>query len=448
MLATNAYPPLLRRLRLMTVPVYDYALMTEPLTDAQRAAIGWEGREGISDTGNQFHYFRTTRDGRILWGGYDAIYHFASGISRTYDERPETFEVLARNFFATFPQLAGLRFTHAWGGVIDTCTPLRRVLRHGDGGRVGLRPGLHRPRRRRHPVRRRGRPRPARRPGHPADPARDGPQEAGAVPARAVALGRDRGHPPVAGAGRRQRGPGEPLAQDVGPAGARLRLLASAPRVDCSGLAAVSRRAETDGGNGRPTEVGPWTRKLRARWVTRAPRTATARLRDAVEQSMASREILLTLGRVDADPDTILDAIVERRGRRVIARARDDRQRSGEAEPGEPVRIRASPPRGEHEHAEAERRDEQGAATAVRQAHATGVHDDACCEAQGHRPGDPVVADECERERYAEQRERQGRDRIVGVARLSALNPHPEIAAQEQGQEPHGRETDAVGDDT
>ena len=31
-LATNAFPPLLRRLRLMTVPVYDYVLMTEPLT--------------------------------------------------------------------------------------------------------------------------------------------------------------------------------------------------------------------------------------------------------------------------------------------------------------------------------------------------------------------------------------------------------------------------------
>ncbi|MGZ4603832.1 MAG: FAD-dependent oxidoreductase, partial [Kineosporiaceae bacterium] len=75
-LATNAARPLLRRLRLMTVPVYDYALMTEPLTTAQRAAIGWHGREGISDRTNRFHYYRTTRDGRILWGGYDAAHHF------------------------------------------------------------------------------------------------------------------------------------------------------------------------------------------------------------------------------------------------------------------------------------------------------------------------------------------------------------------------------------
>ena len=130
-LATNAYPPLLRRLRLMTVPVYDYALMTEPLTADQREAIGWRGREGISDLGNQFHYFRTTRDGRILWGGYDAIYHYGSGIKDEYDQRAETFEVLAQNFFTTFPQLAGLRLHPCLGRRDRHLHQVRRVLRHG-----------------------------------------------------------------------------------------------------------------------------------------------------------------------------------------------------------------------------------------------------------------------------------------------------------------------------
>lgn len=135
-LATNAARPLLRRLRLMTVPVYDYALMTEPLSAAQRASIGWHGREGISDRTNQFHYFRTTRDGRILWGGYDAVYHYGSRQRAAYEQRPETFDVLAGNFFRTFPQLEGLRFTHRWGGVIDTCT--RFTAFHGTayGGRL------------------------------------------------------------------------------------------------------------------------------------------------------------------------------------------------------------------------------------------------------------------------------------------------------------------------
>ncbi|WP_244931983.1 FAD-dependent oxidoreductase [Nocardioides sp. W7] len=121
-LATNAFPGPLRRLRYATVPVYDYVLATEPLTDAQLAAIGWDPAVGISDSGNQFHYYRITPDRRILWGGYDAIYHYGRSIEAGHEDREATFAVLERNFAATFPQLAGIRFTHRWAGVIDTCT--------------------------------------------------------------------------------------------------------------------------------------------------------------------------------------------------------------------------------------------------------------------------------------------------------------------------------------
>jgi glycine/D-amino acid oxidase-like deaminating enzyme len=121
-LATNAFPSLVRRLRLFTVPVYDYVLMTEPLSDAQLASIGWQHRQGIGDGGNQFHYYRLTADNRILWGGYDAVYHLGRRIRPTYDQRPTTFRLLAEHFFTTFPQLAGIRFSHRWGGAIDTCT--------------------------------------------------------------------------------------------------------------------------------------------------------------------------------------------------------------------------------------------------------------------------------------------------------------------------------------
>lgn len=121
-LATNAFPPLLRRLRLSTVPVYDYVLATEPLTDAQLTALRWDPAIGIADSGNQFHYYRITPDHRILWGGYDAIYHFRRGIDPAHEVRRATFEVLERHFFETFPQLKGIRFTHRWAGVIDTST--------------------------------------------------------------------------------------------------------------------------------------------------------------------------------------------------------------------------------------------------------------------------------------------------------------------------------------
>jgi glycine/D-amino acid oxidase-like deaminating enzyme len=121
-LGTGALGPLLRRIRRYVIPVWDYALMTEPLSAAQLDSLGWRDRRGASDLGNQFHYFRLTRDNRILWGGYDAVYYNGG---RTRDElisRPETFRRLAAHFFETFPQLAGVSFTHAWGGVIDTCS--------------------------------------------------------------------------------------------------------------------------------------------------------------------------------------------------------------------------------------------------------------------------------------------------------------------------------------
>ncbi|MFG2098995.1 NAD(P)/FAD-dependent oxidoreductase [Micromonospora echinaurantiaca] len=121
-LATNAFPPLLRRLRAWVVPVYDYALMTEPLADDERRSIGWANRQGLADTGNQFHYYRITADNRILFGGYDAVYHFGNRMAPSLEQRWDTFCTLAEHFFTTFPQLDGLRFSHRWGGVIDTCT--------------------------------------------------------------------------------------------------------------------------------------------------------------------------------------------------------------------------------------------------------------------------------------------------------------------------------------
>src|SRR5262249_41434621 len=121
-LGTGAYRPLLRRLRHYLVPVYDYALVTEPLATAELASVGWRNRQGLADCGNQFHYYRLTADNRILWGGYDAVYYNGGRISAARDANPATFARLAGHFFQTFPQLEGLDFTHAWGGVVDTCS--------------------------------------------------------------------------------------------------------------------------------------------------------------------------------------------------------------------------------------------------------------------------------------------------------------------------------------
>jgi len=141
-LATNAFPSLLKRYRLHTVPVYDYVLMTEPLTDAQLASIGWGNRQGVADLANQFHYYRLSADNRILWGGYDAIYHYGGAIKPEYDDRRASYETLATHFFATFPQLEGLRFSHRWAGVIDTSTRFCAFFGAARQGRVAYAAGF------------------------------------------------------------------------------------------------------------------------------------------------------------------------------------------------------------------------------------------------------------------------------------------------------------------
>lgn len=141
-LATNAFRSPLRRTRLLTVPVYDYVLVTEPLTPEQRASIGWAGREGYADMGNQFHYARLTADDRILFGGYDAVFHTGGRIRPAYEERTESFEKLAAHLLTLFPQLEDVRFSHRWAGVIDTSTQFCAFHGLARGGRIAYTAGF------------------------------------------------------------------------------------------------------------------------------------------------------------------------------------------------------------------------------------------------------------------------------------------------------------------
>ncbi len=134
--ATNAYRAPIKKPSRYVIPVYDHVLMTEPLTDAQITSLGWEGREGVSDASNQFHYYRLSEDNRILWGGYDATYHYRNGVDPSHDQSEATHGMLAEHFFETFPQLEGLNFTHRWGGPIATTTRFTSAWGTSHGGRL------------------------------------------------------------------------------------------------------------------------------------------------------------------------------------------------------------------------------------------------------------------------------------------------------------------------
>lgn len=139
--ATAAYPPPLRRLRAWIMPLYDHVLVTEPLTAAQLASVGWRERQGLTDAGNQFHYYRLTADDRILWGGWDAVYHRGGRVDPALEQAGGSHELIAGHFFTTFPQLEGLRFTHRWAGPIDSTTRFTAAYGTALGGRVAYAAG-------------------------------------------------------------------------------------------------------------------------------------------------------------------------------------------------------------------------------------------------------------------------------------------------------------------
>ncbi len=134
--ATNAFRPPVRAIRRSVAPVYDHVLATEPLSPAQKATLGWTGRQGLSDVGHQFHYYRLTPDDRILWGGWDALYHFGNRVGPEYEHSEPTTRTLAGHFLATFPQLEGVRFTHRWGGPIATTSRFTCAWGTSHRGRV------------------------------------------------------------------------------------------------------------------------------------------------------------------------------------------------------------------------------------------------------------------------------------------------------------------------
>lgn len=135
-LATSVYSPLVGGIKARVLPLFDHVLATEQLSATQLESLGWRESQGLTDLGNQFHYYRKTLDNRIVWGGYDANYYFGNDYSPRREIRNASHTLLAEHFFQTFPQLDGVRFEYQWAGVIDSTSRFTPYFATALGGRV------------------------------------------------------------------------------------------------------------------------------------------------------------------------------------------------------------------------------------------------------------------------------------------------------------------------
>jgi glycine/D-amino acid oxidase-like deaminating enzyme len=115
-LAGEAYLTRLPGLHRHLLPVYSLIVLTEPLGQAQWEQIGWRAHECIASPRYTVDYLSRTADGRLLFGGRGAPYHYGSRIDDAFDRHRPTHNMLRGQVLRWFPMLRGVRFTHAWGG--------------------------------------------------------------------------------------------------------------------------------------------------------------------------------------------------------------------------------------------------------------------------------------------------------------------------------------------
>jgi glycine/D-amino acid oxidase-like deaminating enzyme len=95
-----------------------YMVVTEPIPD-RLAELGWTGGELLSDSRFTISYFRTTRDGRIAFGGGVGAAGYGGRMGGTFTDDRRAVARVAANFHHLFPMLHEVRFEDAWGGPID-----------------------------------------------------------------------------------------------------------------------------------------------------------------------------------------------------------------------------------------------------------------------------------------------------------------------------------------
>lgn len=116
--ATEGYTARLPGYTRHVAPVYSLMIATAPLSEAQWQDIGLAQRETFSDYRHLIVYGQRTADGRMVFGGRGAPYHFGSATRPAFDTHAKVFAKLQATLVEMFPVLADAPITHCWGGAL------------------------------------------------------------------------------------------------------------------------------------------------------------------------------------------------------------------------------------------------------------------------------------------------------------------------------------------
>jgi len=116
--ATEGYTAGLAGYQREVVPVYSLVLATAPLPDHVLDQVGLATRPTFNDLRHLIIYGQRTADGRLVFGGRGAPYHFRSAIKPSFDRVPAVFESHRNTLVDLFPALDDVTITHTWGGPV------------------------------------------------------------------------------------------------------------------------------------------------------------------------------------------------------------------------------------------------------------------------------------------------------------------------------------------
>jgi glycine/D-amino acid oxidase-like deaminating enzyme len=95
-----------------------YLVLTAPAPE-RLEDLGWTGGECITDSRSSLHYYRTTPDGRIAFGGGGGRGAIGARVGDRFTHDLESVRRAAAGLRRTFPSFADVPIEDSWGGPID-----------------------------------------------------------------------------------------------------------------------------------------------------------------------------------------------------------------------------------------------------------------------------------------------------------------------------------------